>query len=81
MAGQHKDADKPPRGSFFFAKAKCSGTATPTKQHASSEPKPLTPGKVSNLRSSYIKQIKELHNLLEIGAIANEHFEKQRDIL
>ena len=80
VAGQHEDIDKPPRGSFF-TKNKCSGGSTPPKQHVSSGPKPLTPGKVTDLRSSYIKQIKEMHNLVELRAIPYEHFEKQRDIL
>ena len=79
VAGQREDIDKPPRGSFF-TKNKCSGGSTPPK-HVSSGPKPLTPGKVADLRSSYIKQIKEMHNLVELRAIPYEHFEKRRDIL
>ena len=80
VAGQHEDTEKPPRGSFF-TKVKRSVTTTPPKQPVPSAPKPLTPGKVAELRSSYIKQIKDMHSLVEAGAIENEHFEKQRDIL
>jgi len=41
----------------------------------------LTPGKTAQLRSTYIQQIKDLHSLVDIGAISNEHFVKQRDVL
>ena len=48
---------------------------------ASADEKSLTPSKVAQLRSTYIQQIKELHGLLEVGAITNDHFVKQRDCL
>ncbi len=34
----------------------------------------ITPVKAAELKSTYIKQIRELHSLLEIGAISDEDF-------
>ena len=68
------------RGSFFGCKgqvgqkAACSN-ASPTSSHSQPTGLSLTPGKTAELRSTYIKQIKEQHDLLE------EHFTKQRDSL
>ena len=52
-----------------------SGTCTPGTST------PLTPKKVAQLRWMYIQQIKELHDLRTCGAITNDHFVKQRDLL
>ena len=41
----------------------------------------LIPQKAAHLKSTYIQQIKELHSLQTVGAISNEDFIKQRDIL
>ena len=44
---------------------------------ASNNTKDLTPSKSASLRTTYIQQIKDLHNLMEIGAIDKEHFLSQ----
>ena len=92
LSGSHESLDDPPRGSFFGCKgqvgkkAACSNVssqqpASPTSSHSQPTGLSLTPGKTAELRSTYIKQIKELHDLLEMGAITQEHFTKQRDSL
>ena len=94
VSGTHESCDDPPRGSFFspkgqsVKKAHASPGPSPGGRNSPgpSIPQPssstvMTPGKCAQLRSTYIKQIKELHDLLEVGAIAAEHFEKQRDTL
>ena len=55
--------------------------ASPTSSRSQSTSPSLDPGKTEQLRSTYIKLIKELHDLLEVGAITQEHFTKQRDSL
>lgn len=85
-AGRHDNLDCPPKGSFFKAQGRKNDTSSTsiTPEKASShtaEHLTLTPSKIANLRSTYIQQIKELHNLMEIGAIDNEHFIEQRDVL
>ena len=83
-AGRHDSFSDPPKGSFFKSqgrKGTCTTSqATPPKSALSTETV-LTPIKISQLRSTYIQQIKELHSLLELGAIDNDHFTKQRDVL
>lgn len=41
-------------------------------------PTTITPVRAAELRSTYIRQIKDLHSLLDIGAIAESDFEKQK---
>ena len=77
--GQHSSYDHPPKGRFFKAQAK--GTTSIVSANTEAEKNSLTPSKVATLRSTYIQQIKELHGLLEVGAITNDHFVKQRDCL
>ena len=95
QSGSHESLDDPPRGSFFGCKGQstkkstCTNVssqppaspASPTSSSAQSTSLSLTPGKTAQLQSTYIKQIKELHDLLEVGAITQEHFTKQRDNL
>ena len=76
-SGQHSSYDLPPKGRFFKAQSKGKAGVAST----SADEKSLTPSKVAQLRSTYIQQIKELHGLLEVGAITNDHFIKQRDSL
>ena len=85
-AGCHDSLENPPKGSFFKSQRwkGNSRASTPPASSASSasvtEQATLTPGKVANLRSTYIQQIIKLHSLLEIGAIM-KHYMKQRDTL
>ena len=85
-AGRHSSLDTPPKGTFFRSQRRQgkntnpSSSPSPGSQPSNSEIVP-TPGKTAQLRSTYIQQIKDLHSLVDIGAITNEHFVKQRDIL
>ncbi len=38
---------------------------------------PITPVKAAELKTIYIAQIKDLHSLLELGAISSNDFDKQ----
>ena len=79
-ARSHSSLDSPPTGSFFKRQGRKlnPSTSTSTTPGTSSA---LTPQKVAQLRSTYIQQIKELHDLQTCGAITNDHFVKQRDLL
>ena len=77
-SGQHSSVENPPTGCFFKSQSKNKAGASVS---ANADEKCLTPSKVAQLRSTYIQQIKELHGLLELGAITNDHFVKQRDCL
>ena len=54
---------------------------SPRSTADSSRGSDLTPQKATHLKSTYIQQIKELHSLQTVGAISNDDFIKQRDIL
>ena len=41
----------------------------------------MTPVKAAQLNSMYIKQIGELHSLLDLGAITSEDFLKQKNAI
>ena len=81
-AGRHSSVDSPPRGRFFNSQGRkdTSHSSPPRSQQANAE-LVLTPGKTAQLRSTYIQQIKDLHSLVDVGAISNEQFVKQRDVL
>lgn len=38
----------------------------------------ISPGKVANLRSSYLQQMRELHSLFESGALTQCEFQEQK---
>ena len=70
-SGRHSSLEIAPRGSIFKSQAK-----------KDSDPGgSLTPSKVASLRTTYIQQIKELHSLKQLGAISDDQFVKQRDLL
>lgn len=83
FASRHTDRHNPPAGSFWRGK----NVKQSTHPLPSTPPKQLnvrtciTPVKAAELKSTYIKQIKELHSLIEIGAISSDDFKKQRDII
>ena len=79
-SGQHSSVENPPTGRFFKSQSKTKPGSS-SSVSANADEKCLTPSKVAQLRSTYIQQIKELHGLLELGAITNDHFVKQRDCL
>ena len=55
---------------------KSAGSSTP--KHKSRSPI-ITPVRAAQLKTTYITQIKELHSLVEIGALTPEQYEDQRD--
>ena len=83
VSGSHDSYDDPPRGSFFSPKGQSvkkahssPGRSSPRGRNSpgpsvpqSSTSTVMTPGKCAQLRSTYVKQIKELHDLLEVGVI------------
>ena len=87
----HQSLDTPPQGSLFKAQGRKSKSSksdpprsTPDSPPSAGDPPhdaELTPQKAAHLKSTYIQQIKELHSLQTVGAISNEDFIKQRDIL
>ena len=83
-SGRHSCVDSPPRGKFFKSQGRKDTKSSPSTPPRSPQPRSeiiLTPGKTAQLRSTYIQQIKDLHSLVDIGAISNEDFVKQRDTL
>jgi hypothetical protein len=80
-AQNHSSTDNPPTGSFFKSQGRKSNTTSISGTPGPSTSTALTPQKVAQLRSTYIQQIKELHDLETCGAITNDHFVKQRDLL
>ena len=67
--------------------SKWSVTATITTSSSASPPQAsspisvpaLTPTSAASLKTTYIRQIKELHNLLAIDAITQEDYSSQKD--
>lgn len=87
----HQSLDTPPQGSLFKSQGRKSKSSKADPPHSACDsPRStgdpphgtdLTPQKAAHLKSTYIQQIKELHSLQTVGAISNEDFIKQRDIL
>lgn len=88
--GTHTSIDLPPRVPMFTGIHKTTKTShlvvvwlmlvhsslkterPATSSHSSS------PRKLADLTSKYIDQLKELHSLLEVGALTNEEFAEQK---
>lgn len=66
-----------PRGESSSICSTASGSSTPP-QHKPRSPV-ITPVRAAQLKTTYINQIKELHSLVEIGALTTEQYEVQRD--
>ena len=87
VGGSHTDRHNPPSGSFWRVKKKGSSPAssptTPPRQTSgtSTGGTCITPVRAAELKSTYIKQIKELHSLTEVGALSASDFEKQKEII
>lgn len=56
------------------------GKQTPPNQSPPREHS-ITPAKAAALKTTYINQIKDLHSLLESGAITESDYQKQRDVV
>lgn len=39
----------------------------------------ISPGKVVNLRSNYLQQMRDLHQLFECGALTEDEFKEQKE--
>ena len=60
--------------------AKVIATPQQSREQAStSGPVGISPGKMANLRSTYLQQLRDLHALLESGAIDEREFREQKD--
>ena len=57
---------------------KNAGSSTPPQLKSGGSPV-VTPVRAAQLKTTNITQIKELHSLVEIGALTTEQFEVQRD--
>ena len=55
-----------------------SSSLTQTPSHVPLQEMGVSPGKCAALRTLYIKQLKELHQLLEATAITKEEYEEQK---
>ena len=51
----------------------------PKPQASSSTSVGYSPGKVANLRSNYLQQMRELHTLFECGALTQDEFKEQKE--
>ena len=57
------------------------GKRTPTNQSPPREHHNITPAKAAARKTTYINQIKDLHDLFESVTIAESDYHKQRDIV
>lgn len=76
VAGRHDSLDHPPRGSYFKTRNVQSPEPAVNKPATA-----ITPIRAADLKSTYIKQIKELHSLFEIGAITETDYQKQKKVI
>ena len=86
VGGRHTSFDQPPKGAYF----KRSKASQPTcfspvnngeAQEGAKSSTVMTPIKAAELNSMYIKQLKELHSLLDLGAITSDDFLKQKNAI
>ena len=84
VAGRHDSLETAPKGTFFKRSKVLSAqnsqvlSAHNSPVNMSKVPTVITPVKAAELKTMYISQIKELHSLLEIGALSNDDFQKQK---
>lgn len=75
VGGRHESLNSPPKGSFFKK------SAHSPERTVEKLPTAITPIRAADLKSTYIKQIRELHSLLDIGAITEADFQKQKKVI
>ena len=78
MEGRHVSMDNPPRGSYFKKSNLRLHEHSPVNSDKQNVPTVITPVKTAELKTMYISQIKELYSLLEIGALTDSDFQKQK---
>ena len=85
VGGRHTSYDHPPKGAYFKRSKGSQGTASPpgdsSEDQGAKSSAAMTPVKAAQLNSMYIKQIGELHSLLDLGAITSEDFLKQKNAI
>ena len=86
VGGRHTSYDRPPKGAYFKQCKVSQGTpaspgASGEDQEGAKSSAVMTPVKAAQLNSMYIKQIGELHSLLDLGAITSEDFLKQKNAI
>ena len=80
VGGRHKSLDYPPKGSYFRqSRTPQSPNKSPVRSREA--PTVIAPIKAAGLKSTYITQIRDLHSLLESGAISDQDFQKQKGII
>ena len=62
-----------------MAKVVIPKTQESEQETVSSKSVGFSPGKVANLRSNYLQQMRELHTLFECGALTEEEFKEQKE--
>ena len=62
-----------------MAKVLIPKTQESEQETVSSKSVGFSPGKVANLRSNYLQQMRELHTLFECGALTEEEFKEQKE--
>lgn len=77
--GKHSSYEKPPDKPFFRgAKLKKSGEGSPKKATTQCE-SAISPLRRANLRTAYMSQVKQWHDLLEAGAITIQEYEEHKN--
>ena len=57
----------------------CGGSTVSATVPSTSTSSSVSPAKVVDLRRNYLEQVKDLHSLLECGALTEAEFEEQKD--
>ena len=78
-SGSHSSTNEPPLGSMFKRQTTCKAHHCSCSPRDQAHPSSLTPKSAATLRSAYIKQIKELHELLDLDAISEADFKRQKE--
>ena len=86
VGGRHTSFDHSPKGAYFKRSKASQGTcSSPVNngevQEGAQSSAVITPIKAAELNSMYIKQIRELHSLLDLGAITSDDFLKQKNAI
>lgn len=78
VGSRHDSLEQPPKGSFFKGSKDLSSKQHSPLVNSGKSSTPITPVKAAELKTIYIAQIKDLHSLLQTGAISENDFQKQK---
>ena len=84
VGGRQTSYDHHTKGAYFKWSKGSQGTAFPSdgsEDYGAKSSAAMTPVRAAQLNSMYIKQIGELHSLLDLGAITSEDFLKQKNAI